>query len=148
MVVDRRQLRRVVAEVAPWTTDPDTGPAAVDAGECDRCGDQPRWVVTCGAQPWRQICRDCVLELGTTAFCDGHRDDALAHIATARAMPDDWATITRLAWVARGEVQADDDWATLVADLHGQRSATTLPLASGDAPTPTDPARGGDGHDD
>ncbi len=119
--MDRRQLRHVLAEVAPWTTDPETGPAAVDAGECDRCGDQPRWVATCGAQPWPAICRDCLLELGTEAFCDGHRRDALDHVAAARALPDEWATITRLAWIASGEVRAGDDWVALVTDLARSR---------------------------
>ena len=113
--MDRRALRAALADLAPWTVDVDIGPAAVDAGECDRCGHQPRWVPTCGAQPWAQVCRDCVLELGTSAFCDGHHDDAVAYLATARTMPPDWATITRLAWVATGEVTADDAWITLVA---------------------------------
>ncbi len=113
--MDRRRLRAALAEVAPWTTNPDFGPVAVDAGECDRCGRQPRWVATCGAQPWATVCRDCILELGTTAFCDGHHDDAVAHLAAARRMPADWATITRLAWVATGEVTVDDDWIALVA---------------------------------
>lgn len=119
--MDRRTLRRVVAEMAPWTTDPDTGPAAVDAGECDRCGADPRWVTTCGAQPWPAICRDCLLELGPEAFCDGHREEALGHVAAARALPDDWATITRLAWIASGEVRAGDDWVTLVRNLASHR---------------------------
>lgn len=113
--MDRRALRAALGIRAPWTAAPDTGPAAVDAGECDRCGLQPRWVATCGAQSWARICRDCVLTLGTTAFCDGHHDDAVAHLEAAARLPDDWATITRLAWVATGEVTPDDDWIRLVA---------------------------------
>lgn len=133
--MDRRTLRRVVAEMAPWTTDPATGPAAVDAGECDRCGADPRWVTTCGAQPWPAICRDCLLELGTEAFCDGHREDALEHVAAARALPEDWATITRLAWIASGEVRAGDDWVALVTDLASRPDE----LAGSDPPTAARP---------
>lgn len=121
-MVDRRQLRRVIARAAPWTGAADTGPAAVDAGECDRCEVQPRWVATCGAQAWAHLCRDCLLDLGTEAFCAGHHDDAMAHVVAARALPDDWATITRLAWIATGEVRADDDWIRLVANqVHDRR---------------------------
>lgn len=113
--MDRTTLRAALRVLAPWTTASDTGPAAVDAGECDRCGLQPRWIATCGAQPWAQICPDCVMALDTTAFCDGHHDDAVAHLEAACRLPDDWATITRLAWVATGEATPDDGWIRLVA---------------------------------
>lgn len=114
--MDKPALRGVLEKLAPWTVDPSFGPAAVDAGECDRCGLQPRLVQTCGAQPWARVCRDCLLELGTDLFCAGHRDDGREYLARARALPDDWATITRLAWISTGEVHADPDWVALVAD--------------------------------
>lgn len=114
--VDRRALGAALATAAPWTRDAAFGPATVDAGDCDRCGRQPRLVATCGPQPWRLLCRDCLLDAGSAAFCDGHRDTATAAIAFATSLPADWATLTRLAWIATGELRADPDFLALAAD--------------------------------
>lgn len=122
--LDRRRLREALAASAPFVGDVHLGPAAVDAGECDRCGVLPRVVATCGPQPWRHLCRDCLLEVGTEAFCEGHRDDALANLGRARELPDDWDTITRLAWVASGEVRPDRSWLAHVAATSPRKQLT------------------------
>lgn len=126
--MDKAGLRAALREVAPWTADPEVGPGAVDAGDCDRCGRRPRFVATCGAQPWRSVCPACLVELGTDLFCDGHREEALRHLATARSLPAQWATITRLAWVATGEISPDPAWLAVVRD-HVDDPAVAAALA-------------------
>lgn len=111
----RRDLLALLVDHHPWLADDDLGPAAVDAGPCDRCGRDPRLVPPCGPVPWRGLCRDCVLEVGTAAFCAGHADEADDLLARARALPATWATLVRLAWVARGEVRADRDFLAAAA---------------------------------
>ncbi|MBY5162316.1 hypothetical protein [Salsipaludibacter albus] len=114
----RRRLLAALVGVHPWLADPDWGPAAVDPGTCDRCGQHPRLVTTCGPASWRALCRDCLLDVGEDAFCAGHADDAAAAADHARDLPDQWATLVRLAWVAAGQVRADRAWLDLaVADL-------------------------------
>lgn len=103
----RRALLAVLVEAHPWLADGDLGPTAVDAGPCDRCGDAPRLVSPCGPVPWRGLCPDCLVAVGREAFCVGHADEADDLVARARALPATWATLVRLAWVARGEVRAD-----------------------------------------
>ncbi len=103
----RRELLGLLVARQPWLADDDLGPAAVDAGPCDRCAVDPRLVPPCGPVPWRGLCRDCVLTVGTGAFCAGHADEADDLLARARALPPTWATLVRLTWVARGEVRAD-----------------------------------------
>lgn len=124
----RRDLAAALATVAPWIDDPDVGPRAVDAGECDRCGHQPRWVQTCGAQAWRAVCRDCLIELRQDLFCTGHASMAADAVRKARRLPEDWATLTRLAWIATGEVHPDDEWLALVRRTTGRTAiAAALP---------------------
>ena len=60
----RRRLLAALVDVHPWLADPDWGPAAVDPGTCDRCGQRPRLVTTCEPASWRALCRDCVLDVG------------------------------------------------------------------------------------
>ncbi|MBA2730341.1 MAG: hypothetical protein H0U48_06285 [Euzebyaceae bacterium] len=38
MPLDKPGLRRALRQRYAWLDHPDLGPAAVDAGECDRCG--------------------------------------------------------------------------------------------------------------
>lgn len=104
---ERRRLRRTLADRHPWLTASDRGPQAVDAGECTRCEVRPRLLPTCGPTAGSALCRECAVEVGVVAWCDGHRDEALAALAWAGGLPPDWATIVRVWWVATGEVRLD-----------------------------------------
>lgn len=105
----RRQLRAALAASAPFTQRTDVGPRAVDAGACDRCEDRPRLVPTCGPAAWRALCRDCVLDVGLDAWCDGHAADGRERLDWVADLPPWWADATVLWWVATGEVQGPPD---------------------------------------
>jgi hypothetical protein len=105
----RAALRRWLVARHPWIDSPDVGPRAVEAGECDRCGGAPRLVPLCGPVGFRAVCRDCALALADDGWCEGHAEEGAAARAWARSLPDDWADVTRLWWVATGEVRLDPD---------------------------------------
>jgi hypothetical protein len=90
--------------------DPDAGPSSVTAGECDRCTRRPRCLPTCGPTAWTALCPTCAEEVGDDAWCDGHLDEGRRLRAWAQALPPEWATVTRLWWIATGEVRADPSW--------------------------------------
>lgn len=90
--------------------DPEVGPSAVEAGECDRCHQRPRCVPTCGPVAWVALCADCAVAVDEEGWCDGHADDGRRYRAWATGLPATWPTIVRLWWVATGEVRVDDDW--------------------------------------
>jgi GNAT superfamily N-acetyltransferase len=119
----RRALRGALVERYPWITDPDVGPRAVEAGECDRCGAESRLVTTCGPTQWAGLGRRCAAAVGLRSWCDGHADDATRWLAHLRTLPDEADTVARLWWVATGEVRMD---ATTAAPL----LARALPTAS------------------
>ena len=104
---ERRALSAALVAVAPWTADTEAGPRAVDAGQCDRCGDQPRLLPTCGPVGWRALCRDCALAVDVDGWCEGHLDDAERLLAWAEQLPAWWGDAVVLAWVASGEVAWD-----------------------------------------
>lgn len=125
---DRRTLQTALRGRYPWIDSLDYGPRAVTAGECDRCGAEPRLFPTCGPQSVEAIGRRCALEMGATAWCEGHGDDARAALAWADRLPDEADEVTRLWWIATGEVALDPNYfathpdiAEIVAD------ALTLP---------------------
>lgn len=127
MTLDRRELRAVLRRAHPWVADPEVGPSSVEAGECDRCARRPRCVPTCGPVPWTALCRDCAIEVGDDGWCDGHAEDGARYRRWAADLPDQWATLTRLWWVATGEVRADAAWLrTARADVD-DRIAAALP---------------------
>lgn len=105
---DRRALRTALADTYPWVHDPDLGPTAVEAGECDRCGHEPRFVPTCGPVAWEALCPGCATELGDDAWCDGHAAEGRRALAAVATLPPEWALVTRLWWVATGEVRTSD----------------------------------------
>lgn len=104
---DRRGLRDALRSAYPWLDETDVGPRSVEAGECDRCGDEARLVATCGPVAWAAIGRHCAADLGTDAWCDGHRADALRCLAWLRDLPDEADDVARLWWIATGEVRLD-----------------------------------------
>ncbi len=118
----------------PWLDHPLVGPAAVDAGTCARCGDEPGFVVPCGPDGGRPWCPACLQDRGVDAFCPGHADDAADALAVAASLPATWATLTRLAWAARGELRADPDFLAIAAAT--LRDPDLVALLPGDAVTP------------
>ncbi len=103
---DRARLRTALREVEPWLTAADVGPQAVDAGPCDRCGDLPRLLPTCGPGPWAGICRDCARRLGPEGWCEGHAAEGRAARDWAEDLPDHWDVAVTLWWVATGELRS------------------------------------------
>lgn len=104
----RARLRELLRDAHPWLDDVDRGPQAVTAGECGVCGSEPRLLPTCGpGAPAAELCRSCATESGTAAWCDGHADQAEQDLDWAAALPDEWAAVCRLWWVATGEVRLD-----------------------------------------
>ena len=107
----REQLRGLLRQAHPWVQDTDIGPAAVDAGECDRCGLEARMVVVCGPGAWISLGRQCARELGAEAWCEGHRDEAERALRGLLGLPAEADAIARLWWVATGEVRVDPELA-------------------------------------
>jgi hypothetical protein len=101
---DRRQLRRALLAVEPWLGSTDWGPRAVDAGPCDRCGELPRLLPTCGPAAWPALCRTCASQVGLDAWCDGHQEEARQALAWAAGLPGHWDVAVTAWWVATGEV--------------------------------------------
>ena len=92
--------------MAPWLTATEFGPAAVEAGDCDRCGTAPRLLPLCGPVVWQAVCRDCGLDLGEDGWCAGHEVDGTDARTWATALPDDWSEAVLLWWLATGELRA------------------------------------------
>lgn len=90
-----------------WLPGAELGPGAVEAGECDRCGERPRVVPLCGPSGYRAVCAACAALVGERGWCDGHREDGATARAWAASLPPEWATVVRLWWVATGEVRLD-----------------------------------------
>ncbi|MFA9444814.1 hypothetical protein [Egicoccus sp. AB-alg6-2] len=103
--VDRPALRRALLAFAPWLTETEVGPAAVEAGDCDRCGNAPRLLPLCGPVPWQAVCRGCGLELEDDGWCAGHADDGARARDWAAALPSDWERAVLLWWLATGELR-------------------------------------------
>lgn len=104
---DRAGLRRALLTSYPWLGATDVGPRAVQAGECDRCGERPRLLPTCGPVPFEALCRPCAAELGSDAWCEGHADEGRAALAWAARLPDEWPVVVRLWWAATGELRLE-----------------------------------------
>jgi hypothetical protein len=103
--LDRQALRRALLEAEPWLAATEVGPASVDAGACDRCGDQPRLLPTCGPAGYAALCRDCALALGEDAWCDGHAEEGAAARRWATGLPASWGQTVVLWWFATGELR-------------------------------------------
>jgi hypothetical protein len=103
--LDRRALRRALLEAEPWLAATEVGPASVDAGTCDRCGEQPRLLPTCGPAGHAALCRGCALALGEDAWCDGHAEEGAAARRWAAELPASWAQTVVWWWFATGELR-------------------------------------------
>ena len=116
----RRQLQAALRARYPWVSDPEVGPGAVEAGECDRCGLEARLVLTWGPGTDIYLGRRCVEELGEAAGCSGHRDNGHAARDAMGLLPPEADAVTRLSWVATGELQLEE---RLVRGLQRELSA-------------------------
>lgn len=114
---DKAGLRAALIRRHVWLDEPDIGPRAVAAGECDRCGAEPRLVAPCGPPPagagrlsadWA-LGRGCAAELGVDAWCAGHEAEAERALAWLARLPPEADNAARLWWVATGEVRLDPD---------------------------------------
>ncbi len=130
----RRALRAALLATEPWLAETDRGPQAVEAGPCDRCGDRPRLLPTCGPDGSPGLCQGCAATIGTDAWCDGHLDEAHAALAWAASLPAHVDTAVTLWWVATGEVRLDDR--TPVPD-HPALPASVRDLLGGGSPDAT-----------
>lgn len=117
--LDRRGLRGALLAAYPWLADPEVGPTSVEAGECDRCGHAPRFVPTCGPTGWAALCPACAGDVGNDGWCDGHAEDGRRILGALPGLPEEWDVVTRLWWVATGEVRLD----TLVLDRRDRLAA-------------------------
>lgn len=105
--MDRHQRARLLLALSqryPWATDARWGPRAVEAGECDSCGAEPRLVLTCGPGPEVFLGRRCAAQAGAQGWCAGHDDEAATALAWLEELPAEADTVARLYWVATGEV--------------------------------------------
>lgn len=138
---ERAALRTALVARWPWVADTDHGPSSVAAGECDACGAEPRLVAPCGPAPARvrqaaggrtgrglgqdwALGRRCLVVLADEAFCAGHADQAAAEAAWAAGLDAEADVVTRLWWVATGEVRLDPALRLAVSQLG-------LPVAAG-----------------
>lgn len=112
--VDRAALRQALLAAESWLGAAERGPRSVDAGACDRCGELPRLLPTCGPTSWEALCRPCALEVGLDAWCDGHRQEGREALRWAVALPTHWDVAVVLWWVATGELRTAE-----VRRLHG-----------------------------
>ncbi len=116
---DRRALRRELLAAYPFLSRTDAGPQAVEAGECDRCGEEPRLVQPCGPPPgdlprpagpdWA-LGRRCALAAGVDGWCDGHVEEAEEVLGWLGGLPATTDDVARLWWVATGEVRPWPGW--------------------------------------
>lgn len=102
-------LRRELLARHPWLAETERGPQAVEAGECDACGDEARLIATCGPGAPPYLGRRCAAASGVDAWCDGHRDEADAALVWLSDLPRQADDAARLWWVSTGEARLDPD---------------------------------------
>ena len=88
-------------QAQPFLNDLRFGPRNVTAGECDRCGAEPRMVQTCGPDGG-EYGRRCAR---AEDWCEGHADEAAEALAWLEALPEDADEIAYLWWLSTGEVR-------------------------------------------
>jgi hypothetical protein len=108
-IPSRRELRALLLQHHPWLASTEHGPQAVEAGECDRCGAEPRLTQTCGPSAYPCLGRECALAAGEDAWCEGHAAEARAALGWLAALDADADDVTRLWWLTTGEVRLNRD---------------------------------------
>jgi hypothetical protein len=110
------ELRAMLRAAHPWLDHEELGPRNVEAGECDRCGDEARLVLTCGPDGGR-LGRACAIAQGVDAWCEGHESEAVAALHWLAGLPADADQAARLWWLATGEVRLSSAEQGVVAAL-------------------------------
>jgi hypothetical protein len=93
------ELRASLERAHPWLADERF--RDVSAGDCDRCGAEPRLVRTCGPGAG-ELGRACATE---DDFCAGHADEGAATVAWLASLPEDADEIAVLWWYGTGELR-------------------------------------------
>lgn len=101
-VPPKKELQAGLRREHPWLDDDRFGPRNVTAGDCERCGAEPRLVQTCGPSGG-EYGRACATE---DDWCDGHADEPADALRYLRALPDDADEAAYLWWLSTGEVRA------------------------------------------
>lgn len=112
----RAALRRYLRHRYDWVRNPEMGPQAVTAGECDGCGQEARMVQPCGPPPqtvgatagpdWA-LGRRCATRAGMAGWCEGHQDEAAQALDWLQSLAPNADVVARLWWLATGEVRPD-----------------------------------------
>lgn len=102
-VPPKKELNAALRAAHPWLDDMRFGPRNVDAGDCDRCGAEPRLVQPCNAP---QVGRRCATE---DDWCEGHAGEARDALAYLQSLPDDADGVAYLWWLSTGEVRYSAD---------------------------------------
>jgi hypothetical protein len=100
-VPPKAELRAALLAAHPWLADDELGPRNVTAGDCDRCGAEPRLVQTCGPDGG-EYGRACATE---EDWCEGHAEDARQAIHWLRELPEDANDVAYLWWFSSGELR-------------------------------------------
>lgn len=66
------------------------------------------------------MCRTCGLAGGLELWCEGHAATGVGALAALRDLPPEWDVVTRLWWVATGEVRLDRLVVPPTVPLHPQ----------------------------
>jgi hypothetical protein len=100
-VPPKHELREALRAAHPWLDDDRFGPRNVTAGDCDRCGAEPRLVQTCGPGGG-EYGRRCAAE---DDWCEGHAAEAADALAWLAALPDEVDDVAYAWWLSTGEVR-------------------------------------------
>lgn len=100
-VPPKAELRAALLETYGWLADDRFGPRNVTAGDCDRCGAEPRLVMTCGPDGG-EYGRACATDHD---WCEGHADEAADALGWLRALPAEADQVAYLWWLATGELR-------------------------------------------
>ena len=100
-VPPKRGLQAALRAAHPWLDDDRFGPRNVTAGDCARCGAEPRLVRTCGPGGG-EYGRRCAAE---DDWCEGHADEAADALSWLAALPDGADEVAYLWWLSTGEVR-------------------------------------------
>ena len=130
-VPPKKDLNERLRQEHPWLADDRFGPRNVTAGDCDRCGAEPRLVQTCGPDGG-EYGRSCARE---TDWCDGHADEAADALRYLAALPHGADEVAYLWWLSTGELRYRERYPPLKntsggASGRGVDSASTSPSSS------------------
>jgi hypothetical protein len=97
----KAELNAALRQAFPWLLDDRFGPRNVTAGDCDRCGTEPRLVQTCGPGGG-EYGRRCATG---DDWCEGHAQEAADALRWLAALPAEADDVAYAWWVSTGEVR-------------------------------------------